>query len=57
MESRKQIEEREEKILAPYAMKSKESRGRQYPQEEHEFRSVYQRDRDRIVHCSAFRKL
>lgn len=54
---RKDIEDREGLILAPYAMKSSQSRGRKYPESEHEFRSVYQRDRDRIVHSSAFRKL
>ncbi len=57
MLSRKDIEEREEKFLAPYAMKSKDSRGRKYPEEEHSYRSIYQRDKDRIIHSTAFRRL
>ncbi|MEW6364004.1 MAG: deoxyguanosinetriphosphate triphosphohydrolase [Acidobacteriota bacterium] len=43
--------------LAPWAMKSAESRGRRYPEEEHPLRTCFQRDRDRIVHCSSFRRL
>jgi len=57
MLTRKHIEEREERELAPYAMKSKDSRGRKYTEEEHPYRSVYQRDRDRIIHSTAFRRL
>ena len=57
MLSRQQLEEREKEILAPYAAKSKGTRGRVYPEEEHPSRSVYQRDRDRIIHSNAFRKL
>src|SRR4030065_1024748 len=53
----KEIELREERELAPYAMKSKDSRGRKYPEEEHQYRSIYQRDRDRIIHSTAFRRL
>ena len=44
-------------IIAPYASKPEESRGRLYPEEESAFRSCYQRDRDRIIHSSAFRRL
>jgi dGTPase len=51
------IEKRERNILAPYAALSAESRGRQYPQAEHPLRTVFQRDRDRIVHSAAFRRL
>ncbi|MBM3255205.1 MAG: deoxyguanosinetriphosphate triphosphohydrolase, partial [Candidatus Omnitrophica bacterium] len=51
------IKEAENKLLAPYAMKSHESRGRAYPEKEHPYRSAYQRDRDRIIHCAAFRRL
>ncbi len=40
-----------------YAMESKDSKGRRYPEKEHPFRSIFQRDRDRIIHCSAFRRL
>ncbi len=43
--------------LAPYASRPEQSRGRRYPEEVPRFRSEYQRDRDRIVHCSAFRRL
>jgi dGTPase len=47
----------EDSWLAPYAMHSADSRGRQYPEEPHPFRTVYQRDRERIVHCTAFRRM
>lgn len=57
MLTRKEIELREERELAPYAMKSNNSRGRKYPEDEHQYRSVYQRDRDRIIHSTAFRRL
>jgi dGTPase len=43
--------------LAPYASKPEESRGRLYPEAEHPMRSSFQRDRDRIVHSTAFRRL
>ena len=57
MITRKDIEEREERELAGYAMKSRGSLGRKYPEEEHDYRSVYQRDKDRIIHSTAFRRL
>ena len=57
MRTRKDIEDLEEKILAPYAMKSNDSAGREFKEEPHPTRTCYQRDRDRIVHCEAFRKL
>ena len=57
MRTRKDIEELEDKVLAPYAMRSKDSAGREYPEGVHEGRTCYQRDRDRIVHSEAFRKL
>ncbi|HQP91588.1 MAG TPA: dNTP triphosphohydrolase, partial [Candidatus Omnitrophota bacterium] len=47
----------EEKTLKPYAARSKDSRGRRYKEEEHPYRSPYQRDRDRIIHSVAFRRL
>lgn len=50
-------DEKEASKLAPYAMKSKDSRGRRYREDEHAFRTAFQRDRDRIIHCSAFRRL
>ncbi len=43
--------------LAPYACDPKDSRGRLFPEEESTFRSCFQRDRDRIIHASAFRRL
>ena len=43
--------------LAPYASKPEESRGRLYPEPEHPTRSAFQRDRDRIIHSTAFRRL
>jgi dGTPase len=52
-----ELEEREAKVLAPWGMKSALSRGRRHPEQEHIYRACYQRDRDRIVHCKAFRRL
>jgi dGTPase len=43
--------------LAPYASRPEESRGRLHPEPEHSMRSPFQRDRDRIVHSTAFRRL
>ena len=57
MLTRKDIEALEEKTLAGYAMKSRDSSGREYKEPVHESRTCYQRDRDRIVHSEAFRKL
>ncbi len=57
MLTRKEIEDLEDKNLAPYAMKSKDAGSRQYPESDHPTRTCYQRDRDRIVHSQAFRKL
>lgn len=51
------IREREESLLAPYAARSSESRGRQYPEKEQPLRTPFQRDRDRIVYSTAFRRL
>ena len=51
------IERLENKNLASYASKSNESRGRVYPEKEHNYRSPFQRDRDRIIHSTAFRRL
>ncbi|GGE40903.1 deoxyguanosinetriphosphate triphosphohydrolase-like protein [Actibacterium pelagium] len=44
-------------MLAKYACDPAKTRGRLYPEDESAFRSCYQRDRDRIIHCSAFRRL
>jgi dGTPase len=49
--------DREEEVLAPYAMKTRLSKGRGHPEEPHPYRTLYQRDRDRIVHSTAFRRL
>ena len=43
--------------LAPYAMRDEDTRGRPFPEKPHPYRSEYQRDRDRIVHSKAFRRL
>jgi len=43
--------------LAPYASKPEETRGRLHPEPEHSMRSPFQRDRDRIIHSTAFRRL
>ena len=51
------LEQREDQWLAPYAVRSSQSRGRVYPETEHAYRAVYQRDRDRIIHTTAFRRL
>lgn len=42
---------------APWAQREEETRGRRHPEAEHAFRPVYARDRDRIIHCRAFRRL
>ncbi len=55
--TREEIEKREYELLAPYAMKSAETGGRQHEEKEHPYRSVYQRDKDRIVYSTAFRRL
>ena len=57
MRTREDIEKLEDQILAPYAMKSKDSSGRIFPEPQHPIRTCYQRDRDRIVHSAAFRSL
>lgn len=57
MSLREILEAREHQFLAPYAMKNSESRGRVYAEEEHPFRLAFQRDRDRIIHSQAFRRL
>ena len=54
---RAELERREEATLAPFAMRNSRSRGRVYPEDEHAYRTAYQRDRDRIIHTTAFRRL
>ena len=54
---RKKLEEIEALTLAPYGLKSANSRGRVYPEEESASRPAFERDRDRIIHTTAFRRL
>jgi len=54
---REQLEAREREILAPQAAKSADSRGRGREEREDDVRPAFQRDRDRIIHCKAFRRL
>jgi dGTPase len=54
---RQQLEQREREFLSPRAARSAESRGRLRPQPEDDMRPAFQRDRDRIIHCKAFRRL
>jgi dGTPase len=54
---RERLEEIEEETLAPYALKSEHSRGRAHPERESKTRTAFQRDRDRIIHTTAFRRL
>jgi dGTPase len=44
-------------MLAPYALRAEDSRGRRYPEPNHPYRNAFQRDRDRVVHSRAFRRL
>lgn len=55
--SRQQLEEIEDRSLAPYGMRSKDTKGRAYLDAEPEYRTTFQRDRDRILHTTAFRRL
>jgi dGTPase len=57
MTIREQLEAREHEVLAPQAAKSAQSRGRLHPEREDDVRPAFQRDRDRIIHCKAFRRL
>jgi dGTPase len=55
--TREVMQEQEDRNLATYAIRSKDSRGREFPQEEPPYRTCFQRDRDRILHTTAFRRL
>src|SRR5690606_20424892 len=55
--TRELLEQYEDQTLAPYGMRSRDSKGREYPDNEPEYRTAFQRDRDRIIHTSAFRRL
>lgn len=57
MTVRERIQEMETLNLSPCAMLSKDTRGRETPEEECPLRTPFQRDRDRIIHCKAFRRL
>jgi dGTPase len=57
MTLREQLEAREREILAPQAAKSADSRGRLRAEKDDDVRPAFQRDRDRIIHCKAFRRL
>src|SRR5512144_3328698 len=55
--TRERLEQIEDNALAPYGMRSRNSRRRVFSEDEHPYRTVYQRDRDRIIHTTAFRRL
>ncbi len=57
LNSRSRLEDLEEKSIAPYGCRSKYTRGRFYPEDEPDYRTAFQRDRDRILHTTAFRRL
>lgn len=57
MRNRKDYEQLESHVLAPYAMRSADSEGREHKEEEHPYRTAFQRDRDRVIHSTAFRRL
>jgi dGTPase len=54
---RQETEELEDKFLSPYAVRSKNSKGRERKEKEDDIRTCFQRDRDRIIHSKAFRRL
>jgi len=57
MLAREERERQEDLFLAPYAVHAKNSRGRNHPEEEHPYRTAFQRDKDRIIFSSPFRRL
>jgi len=57
MRTRHDLENLEQLTLAPYAMQARDSRGREYPEDEAAYRTAFQRDRERVLHTTAFRRL
>lgn len=57
MSVREQIQQLEKEILSPYAAKSQDSQGRERQESQCSLRTCFQRDRDRIIHSKAFRRL
>src|SRR5512139_441608 len=55
--TRQELEIMEERALAAYGCRSRNTRGRAFPEDEPEYRTAFQRDRDRILHTTAFRRL
>ncbi len=55
--TREFLEQQEAQVLAPYSAHSARSRGRQFPEAEHGYRTCFQRDRDRVIHSAGFRRL
>ncbi|MDP7161918.1 MAG: deoxyguanosinetriphosphate triphosphohydrolase [Phycisphaerae bacterium] len=57
LSARELYEDRQARWLVPYAVCERDSEGRGVSEPDHDYRTCFQRDRDRIVHCSAFRRL
>ena len=57
MTVREETQRLEEQMLAPWAARSAQTKGRARPEEECQMRTPYQRDRDRVIHCKSFRRL
>ena len=57
MRTRAELEKHEAESLAPYALRARDSRGRIEPEPPHAYRTAFQRDRDRVLHARAFRRL
>ncbi|WP_457634441.1 deoxyguanosinetriphosphate triphosphohydrolase [Oceanithermus desulfurans] len=55
--TRERLLELEDRALAPYAMRASETRGREHPEPESAYRTPFQKDRDRVLHTTAFRRL